>query len=158
MRDQPAFQITLRDYSVWRAVTTLLATSAVGVALAWAAAPGGPRNPAMLAAIAGVILGVAGLCLSQWRIPAMHLRWDQRAWQLSSSSSALDEPLGGSMLVCLDFGSWMLLRFVPEGRNGWRHASWLPAQRSACVGQWHELRCALYSTRSAAEGLAVKDR
>jgi hypothetical protein len=75
------------------------------------------------------------------------LRWDGQGWTLEPAASAGNEPWPGEVTVCIDLGTWLLLRFRHRSTGRWPKVTWLPAQRRGQPAQWHALRCALYSTR-----------
>jgi hypothetical protein len=52
--------------------------------------------------------------------------------------------------VAIDLGSFLLLRFLPEGRSGPGAVRWIPVGRRGLEREWHAFRCAVYSPRPAA--------
>ena len=125
---------------IWRsAVAAVLLVTAVSIA-AWCAGSGDVVSPWIRA---GVALGA--FALGSWVVRLLMaapagLRWTGAAWELLPPHAM--EPVRGHATVTLDFGAWMLLRFVAEGS---RRAVWLPAERRGRHAAWHALRTALYS-------------
>ena len=109
------------------------------------------------AGIAAASLAVVAVAASLLRGNALVLRWDGTRWSVGSSVEPLSvAPASGELLAALDLGSFLLLRFVPEGRSGPRAARWIPVGRRGLEREWHAFRCAVYSPRPAA-GPSVAD-
>ena len=146
MHASPPVEVRLCRHGRWQAsvVGVVLATCAVVVS--WIVmAEGGAVLKALVASVA--LLGSAAavpLAFPADRI----LRWTGRCWQVAPVSMADGAVQDGDVRVALDFGSWMLLRFVPVGA-GPGAATWLPVQRRGLENGWHGLRCALYAPRPA---------
>jgi len=157
MRASAAFQITIERFGIWRAgVGTLLAVVAAALA-AWLLSRDEFTPMPVRAGIAvagGVLLAVAATLL---RCPGMSLRWDSRCWHLGPAASRGDEPWTGQLAVALDLGGWMLLKFRHDPAAGRCGTVWLPVQRRGLEGQWHALRCAVYSARPARGPVAGLD-
>jgi hypothetical protein len=125
---------------IWcRAVTAVLAATAATIAT-WCVTSGDVVSLWMRASVA-----VASLALAVWILRLLvaapaGLRWTGAAWELLPAGGC--EPVRGNPTVALDFGGWMLLRFVAEGSG---HVVWLPAERRGDAAAWHALRTALYS-------------
>jgi hypothetical protein len=148
MRASPAFQITIVRFGVWRAAVLVLLLAALACLVAWLPGAGAVGAPLRLAVgLPGVALMAAGAGLL--RCAPTSLRWDTRRWHLGPASTMGDEPASGRLAVAIDLGSWMLLRFEHDASVGRRHSTWLPVQRRGLEGQWHALRCAVYSARPA---------
>ena len=99
-----------------------------------------------------VSMGLAGAALVAGaapllRCPARSLRWDTAQWHLGPAGTAGDEPHTGRLVVAIDLGGWMLLRFEHDLTRRWRRITWLPVQRRGLESQWHALRCAVYCAR-----------
>jgi hypothetical protein len=146
MRASPAFQLTIERFGAWRAALACVALGTVAALAAWALSdlPAGLR-------LAGVAAGLVLLwqALPLARVPAASLRWDTRCWHLGPAATRGEEPWQGTLVVALDLGSWMLLKFVHEVTPGGSRTSWLPVQRRGLEAHWHALRCAVYCARPA---------
>lgn len=151
MRALPAFQVTLSRFGVWRACVWALAAGAVLVLAAWVHSrptPAGLGLHLLVVAVIGLVLALAGWLV---RVPATTLRWDGQAWWLARATAVESSPARrGELLIAIDLGSWMLLRFTPDamGRRPWA-VIWLPAHRRGLEPEWHGLRCTLHAARPA---------
>jgi hypothetical protein len=157
MRGPAAFQIALRKFSIWRAAVVVIVFGVMAVITAWATHPGRVQN--LTGTLVVIAIGAAALWLASrlWWVLPVTLGWDGEGWHLAPTDSPADEPETGWLEVHLDLGAWMLLRFVPEPRSHRARSRWLPAQRDECAHEWHALRSALYSTRSAPSGPSTQD-
>ena len=147
MRASPQLQVSLTRFGVWRSAVWALALAAAVALAAWLGARDEP--PAAWAALGGVLCAVVWLASSLARVPAMDLRWDGQAWHLKRGRVAPAATVPGHIVVAMDLGLWMLLRFEPGTPVGRTRAVWLPVQRRGIEPQWHALRCAVYSPRAA---------
>ena len=158
MRAAPAFQISLRRSGAWRFATFLIVALGLGALTVWVITHERPVQPVLL--IGAVVLGVAVIALGAGvaRVPAVDLRFDGRCWYLTesagSSHRAVVEAMAGDLHIAIDFGTWMLLRFVPVSMSGevQRRAVWLPAQRCGAENQWHAFRVSVHAPRQAPTG------
>ena len=148
MQGFPAVQITIRDYSVWRAGTLLLTACVVAAFCGWAW-QWFPVDSRMTWLALAVMTLAVGLGASLWRVAPVSLKFDGSNWLLWNPDRAGREPIVGDVEVCLDLGGWMLLRFVPGAKTAGVRSRWLPVQRSEVNTRWHALRCAIYSSRPA---------
>ena len=98
-------------------------------------------------ATAAAGLTVVWLAAALAKVPALILRWDGQLWQIGRAGSVPDEPVPGDLVVTVDLGPWMLLRFEPAVPDRRRRVIWLPVQRRGIEPHWHALRCAVYSPR-----------
>ena len=155
MRGPSAFQVTLRNFSVWRSAVATLTLGVTALLAAWATHPGAGRNLPMAWVIPASIGVALVLAVQLWRVPAVTLSCDGERWQLRMAQSEFSEPVAGRLEVRLDLGNWMLLRFVPEAPAAGVRSRWLPAQRGTSDQHWHALRCALYSPLRSAAGRAA---
>ncbi len=154
MRTSPAIDVVLTRFGVWRAAIALLAAAALAAIWAWwstwdAAQP--PDTNIVLLAALGIASGmVVALAASLSNVRPTALRWDGQGWSLrrpQRNHGAAGEPVAGEIIVAMDLGLWMLLRFEPALRVGRIRCVWLPVQRRGIETQWHALRCAVYSPR-----------
>jgi hypothetical protein len=113
----------------WLCLAAWLLGASVVALWAWQAGEPGWRQALALAALAA-----AGLwSLRRWvQSPAGELAWDGRAWNWAG---------GGTVAVCLDLQSLVLLRWQGEAGS----AQWLWLERSLSPGRWDALRRAVYS-------------
>jgi len=127
-----------------RIAVALLGLAATFTALAWAwTGGGGLRLAAPLATLALVL----HLLVELHATPTRRLRWDGAGWWLKPDRPGVDE-VPGELTIALDLGAVLLLRFAgAAGPQGGGHGVWLPLQRGTVEGDWHALRCALYSPR-----------
>ena len=127
----------------WRGLAWLLSVGSMSVlGLWWAAASTADASSARLglAVLAGVCCAAPG-----WRLfsPPCRLRLRASGWELAPRDSADFE--AGSLVVALDVGFAMLLRFDATAPSRGRRRRWLAVDRSATAAAWHALRCAVYS-------------
>ncbi|WP_128002022.1 hypothetical protein [Piscinibacter defluvii] len=142
----PALTVELPPSRAWRAGIDLLAVLACLALAAWWWLGAGELTIGWR--LAGAVLGTAAI-VAAWGLRAAagaRLRWDGRAWWLARRDRP---PIEGRLVVALDLGAWMLLRFDAEAPSA-RH--WIPAGRADLAGQWHDFRCAVYSARPAPGG------
>ena len=153
MRASPAFQVSLRHFSVWRLSVLLLVLIASSSALAWCASGSEPKAAIvwLLALVATVVMAWAAMAST--RSPAMSLRWDTQTWRLGPAESVGEEPWSGQLAVLIDLGPWMLLRFSRDDVSKWSALNsaqhWLAVQRGGLPCSWHSFRCAVLSSRPA---------
>ena len=153
MRALPAFQVTLSRFGVWRFCVWALAAGAALALAAWAHSRPTPPGAALYIAVAAAISLVLGLAGWLGCVPPTTLRWDGQVWWLARAAaddSDSSPARRGELLIAIDLGPWMLLRFTPDavGRRPWA-VIWLPAQRRGLEADWHGLRCALHAPRPA---------
>ena len=150
MRSAPPLQLGVNRYGLWLAMLLLLATCTCAAMLAWWWAQPVPV-PRWVSATAAIGTVVSLACLAgSWRMPALTLRWDRQRWLVARDGAAGQ---AGELVVAIDLGGWMLLRFVPasiEASPPWhRGAQWIALQQRGLEAQWHALRCTVYSARPA---------
>jgi membrane protein YdbS with pleckstrin-like domain len=138
MRASPACQVSLQRFVAWRIAVCLLALAGAAAMVGWLIGRESPLSGGLMMLTAAAALAILALAVSLWRVPAQSLRWDGRAWQLDA--------VRGELIVAIDLGPWMLLRFTPGAGS---RARWLPVQRRGLEAQWHALRCAVYAPRPA---------
>ncbi len=156
MRTSPAIDVELTRFGVWRTAIALLAAAALAAVWAWWSTlnTSQPRNSgiALLAALVTLSLVIIALAASLSSVRCTALRWNGQSWSIQRmrrNLAAAGEPLAGEIVVAIDLGLWMLLRFEPATRGARLRIVWLPVQRGGIEAQWHALRCALYSPRPA---------
>jgi hypothetical protein len=146
MPDSKALSIEIRTSAAWR-WGVLVMTLAAALGLGWwsvtslqrgAAGSIWPGLPAWLAIVAAASL--------LWP-RAGRLRWDGAVWHLEVPATGPVVERPGTMAIALDGGSWMLLRFRAAQADAGLRVRWLALSRRDLGGQWHALRCAVYSPR-----------
>jgi len=147
MHASPAFQMTVHRYGIWRVAAVLLVSSATAAMGAWLVHS--RVTSVMWAALGLLILASVAVLAHAWRLQPVSLRWDSQRWHLGPSSTAGHEPETGRLVVAVDFGVWMLLRFIPDGATVLHRGTWLPVQRRGHETAWHALRCTVYCARPA---------
>lgn len=147
MHASPSFQMTVRCFGVWRAVSLLLVTVAVLVVVTWAPRALEPRAVWVWASIAVLVLASAGVLVQAWRLQPTSLRWDTQCWHLGIPGHAGHEPRSGRLEASMDLGMLMLLRFRPHDASVLHRGTWLPVQRFGHETAWHALRCTVYCAR-----------
>ncbi len=144
MRPAPAVTISIATRRAAHLMGGLPLAFSVAGALIWGLrkldSPESMPMPAGLVASALLLAGISWL----WRREVLSLRWNRGLWFLAPNGG---KEVEGDVTVLVDVGPWMLLRFRAS-RTGF--ARWLSAHRAGAPGQWHALRCAVYSPRPAA--------
>lgn len=145
MRTAPAARFELPSRDAPRAVGSLLCAAAAAAAVAWFC----QRNliaaqvPAALSAVASGVL-----CLLAWQRKSSLLRWDGECWHYAADAAAERDERAGELIVALDLGRCLLLRFRPSAKRAERvETHWIYAERGDAPAHWHALRCAVYSPR-----------
>jgi hypothetical protein len=143
MRAAPAVGVTIHRSPRWIGFIALLLVAAMAGLLAWAVSSGGLLR--WLAVAAAVMFGGAVFAF-ELRSQPVGLRWDRQCWQLDSAPfAAVRDERACELGVAIDLGGWMLLRLT--GLGGRPARTWLAVQRGSTRGDWHALRCAVYSPR-----------
>ena len=156
MRGAPPCEIAVGRSRGWSLAVVLVAGAGIGAMAAWLwTSPLGGGAWARAGVAAGA-LAVIALAASLLRSVALVLRWDGTRWTVGSPVASAIAPVSGELLVALDLGSFLLLRFLAEGRSGPRAVRWIPVERRGLEREWHAFRCAVYSPRPAA-GASVAD-
>jgi uncharacterized membrane protein len=145
MHASPPFQMAVHRYGVWRAAAVLLVASTTAAVAAWLV-----HSHVMTLVWAVLCLLVSGsvaVLAHAWRLRPVSLRWDSQRWHLGPLPTTGHEPDAGRLVVAMDFGAWMLLRFIPDSATVLRPGVWLPVQRLGHEPAWHSLRCTVYCAR-----------
>ncbi len=151
MPDSNALSIQIRTAAAWRYGTAAL-TLASSLGLGWWFVTAIDRNAPgwmWLGLPASLALGAAAAM--RW-IRGGTLRWDGEVWRLADGVPDRAEGAPGTLAVALDGGHWMLLRFRATPAGSGRRVRWLALSRRDLGGQWHALRCAVYSPRPEPAG------
>jgi len=96
----------------------------------------------------GLSLAVIALGLSLARVEGGLLTCSDGIWAFVPDTGVRRT---GTVEVAIELGSFLLLRLVEQRRTG----VWLPVQRRGVEGQWHALRCAVYSPPPLAAGAST---
>jgi hypothetical protein len=137
----------VRRFGVWRFTLILLITAAAAVVGVWAYRIVATSLASSCVALGLLALASLAVSIHLWRLQPMSLRWDTQRWHLGEAALAGSEPATGRLTVAMDWGTWMLLRFVPDERTLWRRGVWLPVQRRGHESAWHALRSTVYCAR-----------
>ncbi len=155
MRATASVHVTVTRFRVWRAAVAALLALVWAVVVAWvvshALARGGPPPVAVVAVAVAALLVVSWFAWRLAEVRPFALHWDGRCWFLSPSTApfAAVDPVAGDVVVMIDLGSWLLLRFVAERRVGTVAPTWLPLQRRGLERSWHAVRCAVHAPPQA---------
>jgi hypothetical protein len=146
MQGPPSFTLALVPGAGWRAGVGLLAALATAAVAAWAPGAYGTLPAPLWAGL----LVASGLAIAvAWHLrglPGVHLHWDGRQWHGAETGRELR---AGAVVVALDIGAWMLLKFRPDEAPASAGRRWVPVHRGSAGMHWHALRCAVYSPRPA---------
>lgn len=150
MRASPAFSVTVERFTLWRVALALwlMATIAVLMTWAWLSAPSWSIQAGAAALVLTLVTGWAAWGQASgepWR-----LHWDRQGWHCARLGATQETLAAGSVVVAMDLGVWMLLRFTDREAG---RTCWIAVQRRGLEAQWHALRCAVYSPRPEAGGL-----
>ncbi|MBK7529564.1 hypothetical protein [Piscinibacter sp.] len=155
MPDSNALSIQIRTAAAWRFGTAAL-TLAASLSLGWWFVTAFERDSPgwiWLGLPASLALGAAAAM--HW-IRSGQLRREGEVWRLADGAPGSAEETPGSVAVALDGGHWMLLRFRATPAGSRRHVRWLALSRRDLGGQWHALRCAVYSPRPDPAGRSAQ--
>ncbi len=145
-----ALCIEIRTAGMWR-LGSAAVTLAAAFGLVWWSLTAFERGAPGLTLLAlPAWLALAAAATMRW-ICGGCLRWDGEVWRLDGAEQA------GTLAVALDGGHWMLLRLRSIEGPAWRRVRWLALSRRDLGGQWHALRCAVYSPRPAPGGSSAAD-
>lgn len=147
MRAAPQVDIEVVRFGVWRAATLALTAVVWAVMLAWWWAHPAPAPAWVIAVALLAMLGAAAAALPSFLVRRVALRGSAGRWQLAVDRGASRPAVSGDLLVALDLGAWLLLRFIPDAAG--ERAAWVAVQRAGLEAHWHALRCAVYAPRPA---------
>lgn len=142
---------------VWRLLPRALYALTGVVSAYWVGshlAGGGPW-----VAVASLALGLGGVAWAARGTdrPPLRLNWDGVVWAVHSSE---DGRQPGQVMLMLDLGGWMLVRFTPSLPHGAHKVTtqWLPLSARDTGASWAALRVALYARQAAGDLPAVPPR
>jgi len=143
----------LRPCRGWRNGVLALTLVAVAASASWVAgAVARGRHDHALWAMPLILL--AAWAAGSWRTPGGVLRQEGGQWWFEPAAGAAAVPAGpGALVVALDVGRWMLLRWRPAGR---RRGCWLALSRRDMPGAWRAFRRAVYSARPTPAGRSAQ--
>ena len=150
MRAPPPIDIVLSRSGAWLAFVVIAALAVMAVVAAWLALGLRELTISLTAAagLAALTLGLVGWALRLTHPTGGRLRWSGRRWQLDDAVAAGCQPRTGDVVLAIDLGNWLLLRFTASPDAGGA-TCWLPVQRRGHEAEWHALRCALRCSRPA---------
>lgn len=143
MRAAPLLELHVTRFGVWRAGALTLAATVCAVLAAWCWMHPAPVPIGVIALTVLGMLLAAATALPSFIAHPLTLRRGAGQWQLAVVGQPSAPMVPGMLSVALDFGGWMLLRFVPETGHG--RARWIALQRWGLEPQWHALRCAVHA-------------
>jgi len=158
MRGSPFCEITVARFGAWRGAVVIVAASALTAMAAWLATSPLGEGAWVRAGVAVVALAVLALAASLLRAQAVTLRWDGSLWSVAASAEPRTGAASGELWVALDLGSFLLLRFLAQGRSGPAAMRWIPVGQCGHEREWHAFRCAVYSPRPATGSTATDPR
>jgi hypothetical protein len=144
MRAAPAVAVELPGSRRWDLASAALAALAAS-ALAAALCTHFVSDAMMAGVCIAIAAGLAGLL--GWRMGAQgrgRLRWDGTQWWYAGADPHGSEEQPGSVMVMMDWGRWMLLRFDPQTGGRRRARVWLPVSEHR-IAQAGALRAAAYA-------------
>jgi hypothetical protein len=110
-------------------------------------------------ALASLSLGLGGAAWATRGLarPPRQLVWDGAAWTVHSAAGG-SQP--GRVLLMLDLGGWMLVRFTPSLPQAARRGAsqWLPLSAREAGNSWPALRVALYARQASGAAVAEPAR
>ncbi len=138
MHAAPAVSVRSSGAGLWHVLAVLMPALAVACVGAWALAHAQRAIwPAML------LVAAVAVPLWLWLKPqAFALGWDGQRWLARGAGTVEEE---GRVLVMLDLGPWLLLRWCPlPPRLGKR---WVSVSSTEALPNLHALRAAVYCQR-----------
>jgi hypothetical protein len=151
MHAAAAWAVSVTTGKAWLRALAALGLAALASSIAWAV-----QHPLMLAWLAplATLAGVLALGRKAWHRAPLRLAWDGEQWWLGPVAGAADASRAarpGQVVVAMDLGAWLLLRF--EAADAPRQRRWLPLQQGPDGGldpaAWHRLRCTVHLARTA---------
>ena len=129
----------------WLAAQQGLFASSAGILACWVGAHvWGLGAPVVLTSLA-VAAAAAGLARRGLAPAPLRLAWDGSIWNLETRDGARQ---AGQVMLMVDLGGWMLVRFVAQARpSAWPawSAQWLSLRRVDVGAAWPLLRVALFA-------------
>ena len=136
MRVPPPLAVRLAPTPLLRRAVRLLAGATTAFLLVWMADHAGASLVFQQMIAAAALLAGAAAALRTRAATAASLGWNGHRWTVDAATGSVD--------VAIDLGSWMLLRFRPDGAPPWRRR-WLETRAIAPPRQWASLRAALFA-------------
>ncbi|MDQ6638641.1 MAG: hypothetical protein M3Z15_03120 [Pseudomonadota bacterium] len=142
MRERVFFEVRLCRFEVWQTAVGVVAAVAVAAVAAWAVAIFGSEAASGRALVVGMagflVLATLALALPLARVESGVLACRDDVWTFLPDVGPVR---AGALEVAIDLGAFLLLRLGDRRRA----SAWLPVQRRGLEGEWHALRCAVYS-------------
>jgi hypothetical protein len=154
MRTARALSVTIERFDRWRLGAFSLGAPALACAWTWAFLRLGALETLAALACTAVTLEVLRY---ESRRASLCLQFDGAEWQWWVPESGDAAPRSGQVQVCIDLGTWIMLRFVESEPSAFpvlpprRRSMFIPIQRRGHEQCWHALRCAVYSPATSAE-------
>ena len=145
MHAAPPLQVEVIRPVALRAAVWLLVVMVCVAMMSWSLAHSAPVPTWVSATSVGGTLFALRLGRQHPCHGSLTLRWDGQYWHVGQVEAV--EPVSGEVVVAIDLGSLILLRFTPNTVSRWRYATWIAVTRRGLETHWHALRCALYSPR-----------
>ena len=123
MRVAPPVQALSCNTGPWLSIQLALYALSASVAVWWAGVQIGGAGAWLV--FGSLVLGLAAAWVARRELvaPAWRLGWDGSTWRLQAPDS---EERRGSVVLMLDLGVWMLVRFTAADAQPWRGTVWLP--------------------------------
>jgi len=146
MRVAPPVQALSCSAGPWWSIQLAMYALSTGVAVWWVGAQLGGAGAGL--ACGSLVLGLVAGWVARRALakPAMRLGWDGSSWRLQVPGC--DERLG-SVVLMLDLGAWMLVRFTAADARPGRGVVWLPLSQRVATDVWPALRVALHAPQPA---------
>jgi hypothetical protein len=156
MRVAPPVQARSCSAGLWQTLQEMLYALTAAVLAYWVG--GHLVGDGVLVALASLSLGLGGGAWAARGLSQLprQLVWDGAAWAVHSATG---DSQPGQVLLMLDLGGWMLVRFEPSLPHAVRKGApqWLPLSARDAGSSWPALRAALYA-RQASAAAAVPTR
>ncbi len=126
----------------------LVAGAAIAAVATWGGLALATRSSdsALIAAVAAAMACASALLArSLARVEPGTLACADGAWTFAIDRGGVERTESGALAVALDLGSFVLLSLTRTEASHRPARRWLPVQRRGLEGDWHALRCALYS-------------
>ena len=103
-------------------------------------------DSALIATVAAAMACASALlAASLARVEPGALACVDGAWTFATGRGGVERTESGTLAVALDLGSFLLLSLTRTDVSRRPERRWLPVQRRGLEGDWHALRCAVYS-------------
>jgi hypothetical protein len=154
MHTAPAVSVQVDPEPRWRlALAVLSVLSALIVVLWWIYKALNTPSPWTLGLVLTVWVLTGWAAWQSWRLrtpDCISIQWSGAQWTVIDCSCRAST---GEVVVVMDLGGWMLLRFEPDRHalTTLRKPVWIPLSEQRLPQHWHALRCAVHGARPRAE-------